>query len=232
MWPSRPYNRDTLLGLAKGTLIVVYRKKVLFYSHILGIKLYDFIVNQLIWFETAKPAGIKLHVGLSQALSQVGLGYTQAVRKIVIYFGERGLFDAYLLSLGALFFAVGSRRGHACLLETLQVFHILVSLNISTLALIKEFAVQNYYCSSHETLVNKAIVLMQGFIQSHMQTAEHLHSEKVFRKESNISGARYHLVTTYSGTASCCPNHADRPKSQIFRSQVEFKSKFEGFKSR
>ncbi|KAI8102706.1 hypothetical protein M9434_005503 [Picochlorum sp. BPE23] len=175
MWPSRPYNRDTLLGLAKGTLIVVYRKKVLFYSHILGIKLYDFIVNQLIWFETAKPAGIKLHVGLSQALSQVGLGYTQAI---------------------------------------------------------KEFAVQNYYCSSHETLVNKAIVLMQGFIQSHMQTAEHLHSEKVFRKESNISGARYHLVTTYSGTASCCPNHADRPKSQIFRSQVEFKSKFEGFKSR
>ncbi|KAI8102708.1 hypothetical protein M9434_005503 [Picochlorum sp. BPE23] len=86
--------------------------------------------------------------------------------------------------------------------------------------------------TGHETLVNKAIVLMQGFIQSHMQTAEHLHSEKVFRKESNISGARYHLVTTYSGTASCCPNHADRPKSQIFRSQVEFKSKFEGFKSR
>eukprot|EP00889_Picochlorum_renovo_P002605 jgi/Picre1/29635/NNA_005018.t1 len=39
---------------------------------------------------------------------------------------------------------------------------------------IKEFAVQNYYCSSHETLVNKAIVLMQGFIQSHMQTAEQI----------------------------------------------------------
>lgn len=131
MWPSRPYNRDTLLGLAKGTLIVVYRKKVLFYSHILGIKLYDFIVNQLIWFATAKPAGIKLHVGLSQALSQVGLGYTQAVRKIVIYFGERGLFDAYLLSLGALFFAVGSRRGHACLLETLQV--VLAPVSVSAM---------------------------------------------------------------------------------------------------
>lgn len=121
MWPFRSYDRDTLLGLAKGTLVVVYRKRVLFYSHILGINLYDFIVDQLIWFESAKPAGIKLHIGLSQALSQVGLGYTEAVRKIVIYLGERGIFDVYLLCLGVIFFAAGSRRGHACLRETLNV---------------------------------------------------------------------------------------------------------------
>lgn len=118
---SRPYDRDTLLGFTKGALVVVYRREVLFYAYILGIKFYAFIVNQLIWFGTAKPAGVKLHIGLSQALSQVGLGYADAISRLVFYLGERGFFDVFLLSLGVIFFATGSRRGHACLHAMLWV---------------------------------------------------------------------------------------------------------------
>ena len=56
-------------------------------------------------------------------------------------------------------------------------------------------------------------------------------------KVSMISGALYHLVATYSvmnPTASCSPEKAlrARPKSQILRSQLAFRSKLDGFKSR
>jgi len=52
-------------------------------------------------------------------------------------------------------------------------------------------------------------------------------------QESMISGARYHLVTTYSvrSLASCSPTGQtprERPKSQIFRSQLELRRMLEG----
>ncbi|KAH3680379.1 hypothetical protein WICPIJ_008295 [Wickerhamomyces pijperi] len=52
---------------------------------------------------------------------------------------------------------------------------------------------------------------------------------------SMISGARYHLVATYSVMKpklfSVEAMDLARPKSHTFKSQLEFKSKLEGFKS-
>lgn len=57
------------------------------------------------------------------------------------------------------------------------------------------------------------------------------------RNESMTSGARYHLVATYSVMKPCSFGWAvtddlARPKSQTLRSQLAFKSRFDGFRSR
>lgn len=55
-------------------------------------------------------------------------------------------------------------------------------------------------------------------------------------KVSMISGARYHLVATYSvmnpELSSEEAAERARPKSQILRSQLELSKRLEGFKSR
>lgn len=57
------------------------------------------------------------------------------------------------------------------------------------------------------------------------------------RKESMTSGARYHLVATYSVMKPCSLGWAvtddlAKPKSQTLRSQLAFSSRLEGFRSR
>lgn len=49
---------------------------------------------------------------------------------------------------------------------------------------------------------------------------------------SSNSGALYHLVTTYSVMKSLSDVVLASPKSQIFKSQLAFRSKLLGFKSR
>ena len=74
-------------------------------------------------------------------------------------------------------------------------------------------------------------------ISARMQPTDQMSIDLVYPLEfSMISGARYHLVATYSVRKPVwsCSGSATRarPKSQILRSQVVFSSRFEGLRSR
>lgn len=65
-----------------------------------------------------------------------------------------------------------------------------------------------------------------------IQPTAHTSIAAVYSDEfSNSSGARYHLVTTYSVMKSVSEVVRARPKSQIFKSQLAFKRRLLGFKS-
>lgn len=65
-----------------------------------------------------------------------------------------------------------------------------------------------------------------------MQPTDHTSMAAVYSEEfNNSSGARYHLVTTYSVMKSVSEVVRASPKSQIFKSQLAFKRRLLGFKS-
>ncbi|KAH3668815.1 hypothetical protein OGAPHI_002570 [Ogataea philodendri] len=73
-------------------------------------------------------------------------------------------------------------------------------------------------------------------ISARMQPTDHTSIAVVYSwNVSMISGARYHLVATYSvmnpKLSSWEATERASPKSQILRSQLEFSSKFEGLRS-
>lgn len=66
-----------------------------------------------------------------------------------------------------------------------------------------------------------------------MQPTDQTSMAAVYSEQfSNNSGALYHLVTTYSVMKSVSDVVLASPKSQIFRSQLESRSKLLGFRSR
>ncbi|KAJ0566576.1 hypothetical protein HanIR_Chr06g0275211 [Helianthus annuus] len=66
-----------------------------------------------------------------------------------------------------------------------------------------------------------------------MQPTDQISIAAVYSEQlSNNSGARYHLVTTYSVMKSVSDVVLASPKSQILRSQFAFRSKLLGFRSR
>lgn len=73
-------------------------------------------------------------------------------------------------------------------------------------------------------------------ISAKIQPTDHTSIAFVYSLNVNmISGARYHLVATYSvikpELSSCDAADRARPKSQTFRSQLAFNSRLDGFKS-
>ena len=66
-----------------------------------------------------------------------------------------------------------------------------------------------------------------------MQPTDHMSTAFVYSDAFNMtSGARYHLVTTYSVRVVVVSSYPlARPKSHTFKSQFLFKSKLLGFKS-
>ena len=72
------------LNVALGSVVVLLTRPVVAFGSFVWTETSTFTAAQLEWFATSKPAGVKLHPQLSQALSLIGLQYISIVRAVCV----------------------------------------------------------------------------------------------------------------------------------------------------
>ena len=170
-------------GLLLAVAIVLGRAPLKNYGNQFICTLSNFLVDQLEWFQTARPMGVKLHLGLSSVYSIFGLQYILAVSTVFSYLKCMGVFDVITWLVVLVSSLLGLGHG-------LQAMSLCITLLLTPLTTFGYLA--SHMVSLHLMLSNRLWQAIRG--RSHPFGG-------IFQKESFQGSARG--VSGYELTFAC-----------------------------
>lgn len=111
---------DRILGFALGLLIVFGRIPIKTHAQSCLEAIQNLSIDSFEWFQTARPAGVKLHVWTCSFLSTTGIAYTRGFAKVYWLLESLNIFDGFLWLLSAVLVLFGLEHG-------LRLAHFLVA---------------------------------------------------------------------------------------------------------
>jgi len=145
--------RSRVAGLILGVAMVFGRVPLKNYGGKLICAVSNFLVDQLEWFQTARPMGVKLHFGLSNAYSVFGLQYLSYVSNVFSYLEHLGTFDIITWLVVLVSFVLGLEYG-------LQAVSLCITLFLTPLAVLNFLA--SHMVSLHLMISNRLWQAIRG----------------------------------------------------------------------